>query len=310
MTRTTLWTHEHLTTLGVTDAQLKQHLRDGTMVRLRRGVYAPTQQADVFAEHRRRIQAAAIDVHDSSVFSHTSAAVLHGLPVPLESLREVTMTRRTPGHGDHSDLLRVRRTAIHDDEVTRIAGLPVTTLSRTVTDLARTSSFGWGLAAVDAALGRGLKRDFLQDELGRYPRLHGVRQARRVLALGDGRAESPAESLSRFHMLRAGIPTPELQFEIFDTNGEFVARTDFGWPEHGLVGEVDGRIKYRELLSPGQSVADVVMAEKRREQRIRACGYWIVRWGWQEANDQAALTALLNAGFASTSPVWFARRST
>jgi len=33
MTRTTLWTHEHLTTLGVTDAQLKQHLRDGTMVR-------------------------------------------------------------------------------------------------------------------------------------------------------------------------------------------------------------------------------------------------------------------------------------
>ena len=82
MTRTTLWTHEHLTTLGVTDAQLKQHLRDGTMVRLRRGVYAPTQQADVFAEHRRRIQAAAIDVHDSSVFSHASAAVLHGLPCP------------------------------------------------------------------------------------------------------------------------------------------------------------------------------------------------------------------------------------
>ena len=42
---------------------------------------------------------------------------------------------------DHSDLLRVRRTAIHDDEVTRIAGLPVTTLSRTVTRLARTSPF-------------------------------------------------------------------------------------------------------------------------------------------------------------------------
>jgi hypothetical protein len=161
------------------------------MVRLRRGVYAPTQQADVFAEHRRRIQAAAIDVHDSSVFSHTSAAVLHGLPVPIESLREVTMTRRTPGHGDHSDLLRVRRTAIHDDEVTRIAGLPVTTLSRTVTDLARTSPFEWGLAVVDAALGRGLKRDFLQDELHRHPRLHGVRQARRVLALGDGRRSPP-----------------------------------------------------------------------------------------------------------------------
>ena len=308
MTRTTLWTHEHLTTLGLTDAQLKQHLRDGTMVRLRRGVYAPTQQADVFAEHRRRIQAAAIDVHDSSVFSHTSAAVLHGLPVRIESLREVTMTRRTPGHGDHSDLLRVRRTAIRDDEVTRIAGLPVTTLPRTVTDLARTSPFEWGLAAVDAALGRGLKRDFLHDELHRHPRLHGVKRARRVLALGDGRAESPAESLSRFHMMRAGIPAPELQFEIFDANGEFVARADFGWPEHGLVGEVDGRIKYRELLGPGQSAADVVMAEKRREQRIRACGYWVVRWGWREANDQASLTALLNAGFASASPAWPARR--
>ena len=105
----------------------------------------------------------------------------------------------------------------------------MTTLSRTVTDLARTSPFEWGLAVVDAALGRGLKRDFLQDELHRHPRLHGVRQARRVLALGDGRVESPAESLSRFHMMRAGIPAPELQFEIFDANGEFVARTDFGW---------------------------------------------------------------------------------
>ena len=185
----------------------------------------------------------------------------------------------------------------------------MTTLSRTVTDLARTSPFEWGLAVVDAALGRGLKRDFLQDELHRHPRLHGVRQARRVLALGDGRVESPAESLSRFHMMRAGIPAPELQFEIFDANGEFVARADFGWPEHGLVGEVDGRIKYRELLGPGQSAADVVMAEKRREQRIRACGYWIVRWGWREANDQVSLAALLNAGFASASPAWTARRS-
>ncbi|MGO1383213.1 MAG: hypothetical protein ACTHU1_00260, partial [Arachnia sp.] len=72
-----------------------------------------------------------------------------------------------------------------------------------------------------------------------------------------------------------------------------VARTDFAWPELGLVGEVDGKVKYGQLLRPGQSADAVIMAEKRREELIRQQGWWIVRWDWSTATDPQALGTLL-----------------
>ena len=51
-----------------------------------------------------------------------------------------------------------------------------------------------------------------------------------------------------------------------------------------LVGEFDGRGKYlRDEYTKGRSPADVVLAEKERENRIRAPGPTVVRWGWEEA---------------------------
>jgi hypothetical protein len=48
---------------------------------------------------------------------------------------------------------------------------------------------------------------------------------------------------------------------------------DFAWP--GVVGECDGRLKYADR--------DVLWAEKRREDRIRALGLRVIRWGWDDA---------------------------
>ena len=104
-----------------------------------------------------------------------------------------------------------------------------------------------------------------------------------------------AESLSRVQMQRAGVPTPVTQFPVF-LNGRLVATADFGWEDAGLVGECDGKVKYGELLRPGEKPEDAVMREKRREDRIREAGYWIVRWGWQEACDQAELARIIRRG--------------
>ncbi len=105
--------------------------------------------------------------------------------------------------------------------------------------------------------------------------------------------------MSRATMAKAGIADPELQFEIFDVNGEFVARTDFAWPELLLVGEVDGMAKYGELLKPGQTASSAVMAEKRREERIRQQNFWVVRWDWTIASDHTQLGPLLRRAMAS-----------
>lgn len=94
-----------------------------------------------------------------------------------------------------------------------------------------------------------------------------------MLAFADGRAESPGESLSRVAIVRAGLPAPELQFEIhLPDGGGWVATSDFAWPEHGVVGERDGREKYAADPRRGRTAADVIMGEKDRDALIIECG--------------------------------------
>ncbi len=286
-------TNVNLRAMGLSPSDIETRIRRGTLERLRRGVYALPDILPPEAQHRRLIDASQMAVADTNVVSHISAGVLHNLPVPRKHLDVVTMTRVTPGHGELSDRMRVRHTPLADDEVTILNGTRVTTLARTVFDLARSLPFEWGVMACDAGYRQGLDAPHLQSTTRRHPRLRGAPRARRVAEFGDMRSESAAESLSRVQMLRVGLPVPVLQYELFDSNGVFVARTDFAWPELRLVGEVDGKGKYGSLLKPGQEPIDAIMAEKRREELIRQLGFWVVRWDWELAWRPDDLTSLL-----------------
>lgn len=284
-------THLQLLRSGLSPADIAARVKQGSLTRIRRGVYCRTESLGPEAEHLRLIRATLPDVHPDNVISHVSAALLHGLPVPRTQLGRVTMTRRTSGHTDASPALLVRNTRLTNDEVTTIDGMLVTTLERTVSDVARISDYPWSVATCDAALALGLDRATLQAAVARHPRLHGLSRARHAVEFADRRSESPAESISRVQFARHGIPPPELQFEVIDDAGVVVATSDFAWPEWGLVGEVDGKWKYGQLLKPGRSSEDAIMQEKRREEEIRLAGYWIVRWDWEIANNGAALSA-------------------
>jgi hypothetical protein len=48
-------------------------------------------------------------------------------------------------------------------------------------------------------------------------------------------------------------------------------------------------VKYGRLLKPGQTAADVVYEEKRREDALRDHRWEMVRWGWSDFRDEAAL---------------------
>ncbi|MCC2594455.1 endonuclease domain-containing protein [Tessaracoccus sp. OS52] len=292
------FTHAQLLTTGLNHHDIATQIRQGTLTRVRRGFYAPTLELDPQQEHLRLLHATVPTVDRSHVLSHVSAGVVHGLPGPRTALDRVTMTRRTPGHAHSSPVLRLFDTKLADDEVAEVGGLPVTTLARTASDLARTHPYAWAVAACDAALALGLPPDSLLDALERHPRLRGLPQARLAAAFADGRSQSPAESLSRVQFARHGIPAPELQLEVFDAQGKLVAQTDFAWPEFRLVGEVDGKAKYGALLKPGQEPEDAIMREKRREEAIRQAGYWIVRWDWELASQGAALARRIRQAMA------------
>ncbi|WP_207453630.1 hypothetical protein [Desertivibrio insolitus] len=77
-----------------------------------------------------------------------------------------------------------------------------------------------------------------------------------------------------------------------------IGYTDFFWPEHGVVVEFDGVAKYvREEYTRGRNTADLVLAEKRREDRLRALGYVVIRVDWRDLREPTRVrTKLLKAG--------------
>jgi hypothetical protein len=111
----------------------------------------------------------------------------------------------------------------------------------------------------------------------------GSARLRRVLELADGASGSPGESVSRVAMHLEGLPKPVLQQPFRDRRG-LIGVVDFWWPQFNLIGEFDGRGKYtRDDMLNGMSPAEAVLAEKAREDRLRALGPGVVRWDWPYA---------------------------
>ena len=88
--------------------------------------------------------------------------------------------------------------------------------------------------------------------------------------------------MSRVRIREDGLPDPELQREIRNGLGAFIARVDFCWDEQETIGEFDGRVKYGRLLPPGQAIEDAIYAEKLREDGLRDLGWRMVRWTWAD----------------------------
>ncbi len=269
-------------------------MASGELARIRRGVYG-LKRGDVRADHHELIAATTPLLAPGTVVSHTSAAVLHGLPVQRTLLGRLWVIRGDSNGGTRR-ILTASDASLREDEIVEIDGIRVTSLARTVVDLARTRPFDWGVVAADSALRLGLSRDAMDWALDSARGFPGVRRARTVVGLADARAESPGESRSRAVMFLKGVPAPELQFEI-SCNGAFVARTDFAWPQFRTVGEFDGRVKYTGELSQGQAAEQVLFEEKQREQRLRDAGWWFVRWGWRDLAHPEDLARRLSRAF-------------
>ena len=150
-------------------------------------------------------------------------------------------------------------------------GQRVTTLARTVLDLLRTLTMERSVTIGDAALRLGLTLEELAEVAGRCIGWRGMLQARRAMNFLDARSESAGESYSRVILDQIGMPRPIPQYEVWN-NGLLVGRADFGWVEFRTLGEFDGKEKYGRMLKPGQTPADAVFAEKRREDALRDLG--------------------------------------
>ncbi len=279
----------HLLASGYTDDETRRLAR--RLVAVRRGAYVEPDDERLGtpeARHLLAVRAAVAQLGPGTVVSHVSAAVVHGLAVWDVPLDRVHVTRRGRSGGRRSRHLHLHVLPLEPDDIVLVGGIAVTSVARTVADLARVLPFEQAVVVTDSALhlarrsGQGGRHGDLAAALARYPRRHGGAAAGRVLGFATDLAESVGESRSRVAMAAAGLPAPALQVVLHSTEGRSLGRVDFWWEEHQVVGEFDGRVKYGGLLRPGQSAGDAVFAEKVREDAIRQPGRRVVRWTWAE----------------------------
>jgi hypothetical protein len=283
----------HRNRVGQDERALQRAAASGRLARLRSGAYVTTAVWNALsAGDRRRLEVAAMaEMHASYVASHRSAAALWGVPTIRrhDGLVHARVTMAAGTRTEHG----VRKHAVVDvdQHLTRVEGVTCTTLERTVLDLAATEAFDEAVVAIDWALAHGATKDRLRDVLDEWAPARGRRRIETAIDFADGASGSPGESVSRVQIAEAGLPAPVLQQAFFDGRG-LVGYVDFWWPAFRLIGEFDGLKKYREAdLLAGRSPGQVVVAEKLREDRLRATTTRprVHRWVWATLTERGAL---------------------
>jgi hypothetical protein len=267
--------------LGLTRGAIEHRSRMGRLHRVHRGVYA--------VGHTRlgsqgRALAAVLACGERAVLSHRSAGAWCDLLAHEGARVEVTVP-----HGRHalpgvlvhqSRSLAPRDTIIHD-------GMPITSLARTLLDLAATVKRG----QLERALAQAERLQLydhaaITDVLARA---NGHRGQRR---LGEATAREPKWTRNEFEVrllkiIRgAGLPEP-------DTNPAFVAldhgrcEPDLYWPAHRLIVETDGWESHRTRAA--------FESDRAKDAALTASGYRVVRFTWRtpDATIERRLRALL-----------------
>ena len=219
------------------------HLRDPALVTATRGVRRVGRPSTT----RERAEVVARVLRHGQVFSHVTAAVLWGLPLPrpLEDRvaldvigptgKAVVRRRGCIGHLG----VEVRETDI-------AAGVPVTGLADTWVDLgsvhARPLTVDDLVVAGDAALARGVSTDALRAALDRRGRVQGAGRLRQALDLVRPGVRSPMESRTRLVVVRAGFPHPRVNAAVHDRHGGWLLEGDLVWDAERVIVEYQGEV--------------------------------------------------------------------
>jgi hypothetical protein len=279
----------HARERGWSAGRLQRAIARGDVVRVGLGAYAtPTTVGAMRTTPQGRLRlasaAATLSTRRPSWASHASSLALHGIPTGRSTPRRAVVTvddkRGVVHRRTNYDLWPAQLPGSHR---TNVDGIRVVTPARGVIDRCRHVPFVDRLIVGDAALHLGLTIQTDLDEVLAYcSGWPGVRRARCAAAYFDGKRESPLESLSFGVFVLHGIPLPRCQVPIVDDRGDLIGIVDFYWPEFGVIGEADGRLKYRRTLDGLDPKPTTLLDEKYRQELLEDHAV-VVRWGWSDA---------------------------
>jgi very-short-patch-repair endonuclease len=224
-----------------------------------------------------------------AVLSHWSAAALWMIRPNSRSIIDIT----TPHKSRTWDGIRRHHKALPADEVTAEDGIPVTTVPRTVLDLAATEPLDLVENLIrEMEYLRLWDRLSLPDLIQRYPGRRGVRKLRLALERLEedpaGRRRSPLEERFSPFLRRYRLPLP--RYNDWIQAGAKRYQVDCYWPDLREIVELDG------WQAHGTKTA--FRDDRARDRRLKVAGYSVTHLTWSQLDDEpegvaADLRALL-----------------
>ncbi|MFD1720815.1 DUF559 domain-containing protein [Amnibacterium endophyticum] len=207
-------------------------------------------------------------------FSHTTAALLHGmwLPLVVEQRTEVHVAvrpgqRQPRGRGVRGHLL-VDRPGL----VTEVQGLPVARAEEAWCQLATVLGLDDLVIAGESLLAKGRPQPLTLHALLRAVRA-GDRPRQSLLnrALPELRAgvRSPKETELRRLIVAAGLPEPLINEDVLDEQGRWIAECDLVYPQWRIVIEYEGELHFVDKA--------ILLKDVHRYELLQALGWRVIR---------------------------------
>ncbi len=260
-----------LVELGFSRHAIRHRVQTGRLLLLHRGVYAVGHRA---VSRDGRLMAAVLAVGPGAVLSHRSAAELWGIRRTSRERIEVTVPRALrPRPG-----IEIHRKDVPPDERTTRHGIPVTTVPRTLVDLAKVLRPGeLRRAAEQAEVNRLADPLPLNAVVQRHAGGHGVKTLRALSNEGIQPRITRSELEQKFMTLieTSGLPKPETNAAI-QLQGTWI-EVDCLWRKQKLVVELDGHAYH--------SSREAFERDRERDRRLEANGYRVIRITWRQLRD-------------------------
>jgi Transcriptional regulator, AbiEi antitoxin/Protein of unknown function (DUF559) len=271
-----------LRALGLRKDAVLRRARAGRLHRVHHGVYAV---GHTVLRREGRWLAAVLACGDGAVLSHRSAAAHWGLLQSEATRTDVTIPRARAGNAQ----IRLHRSHSLDAcDTTTHQGIPITSVPRTLLDLAAT-----------------VRPDRLERALAQaqHLELYDHRAITELLARANGHrgkgglteaiAVEPKLTRSEWEVRMlslvrtAALPEPLVNRPL-DAPDHGECKPDFHWPAHNLIVETDGWKSHRTRAA--------FESDRAKDAALTAAGYRVVRFTWRtpDATIVRRLQALLN----------------
>jgi very-short-patch-repair endonuclease len=275
--------------LGLNRQALARRQKSGQLVSVLPGIYRTAGTPSTWLLF---VRATHMWLRERGALSHRTAAALQGLvegsPRPIEISTAAYL--RSP----HKDIQVRRVVDLQSRDLRWFDGMRITNPTRTVIDLAGILDRKRLDFAIDEARRRRLiaerpVRETLE-RLGRQGRA-GAGLMAKILEEGEFHLLVPGSPFERklLHFLDSHrFPRPERQYEIFDDQGDFLARVDFAYPHLMIAIECDGKKHHFGTRAWERDV--------ERRSRLAALGWRVIHISWELLTTRSEeLLALLRS---------------